>query len=88
MPASTVLVVEDDPTILQLLEVNSEVEGFDVMMPNTSGLELVAGVGAGASVTKPFEPFDLVDRIKQSARPLKLLEPVDHHPPADLESPS
>jgi DNA-binding response OmpR family regulator len=65
MPA-TVLVVEDDPVILRLLEVNFELEGFtvllahdgaegietardqkpdliisDIMMPKTSGLELV-----------------------------------------------
>ncbi len=31
MPASTVLVVEDDPTILQLLEVNFEMEGYIVL---------------------------------------------------------
>ena len=62
----TVLVVEDDPVILRLLEVNFEMEGFrvllahdgaegievarrehpdvvvtDVMMPGTSGLDLV-----------------------------------------------
>ena len=66
MPAPTVLVVEDDPVILRLLEVNFELEGFtvllahdgaegievaranqpdviisDIMMPKTSGLELV-----------------------------------------------
>lgn len=69
MPAPTVLVVEDDPTILQLLEVNFEMEGFtvlpavdgaagleaarasvpdiivsDVMMPNMSGVEMVAAL--------------------------------------------
>jgi len=31
MPAPVVLVVEDDPTILQLLEVNFEMEGFVVL---------------------------------------------------------
>ena len=66
MPAPMVLVVEDDPVILRLLEVNFELEGFtvllahdgaegievartqhpdvvisDIMMPHTSGLELV-----------------------------------------------
>src|SRR4051794_28000746 len=64
--SATVLVVEDDPVILRLLEVNFELEGFtvllahdgaegieaaraqkpdliisDIMMPKTSGLELV-----------------------------------------------
>jgi DNA-binding response OmpR family regulator len=64
--SATVLIVEDDPVILRLLEVNFELEGFtvllahdgaegidaarahqpdlivsDIMMPNTSGLELV-----------------------------------------------
>jgi DNA-binding response OmpR family regulator len=69
MPGPVVLVVEDDPTILQLLEVNFEMEGFrvvlatdgaigverardsapdvivsDVMMPNMSGVEMVAAL--------------------------------------------
>ncbi len=56
MPASTVLVVEDAPTILQLLEVSFEIEGFAV---------LLAGDGAGDYVTKPFEPLDLVDRVNE-----------------------
>src|SRR5688572_30952165 len=71
MPAATVLVVEDDPVILRLLEVNFELEGFsvllahdgaegievarthkpdvivsDIMMPHTSGLELVLSLKA------------------------------------------
>ena len=66
MSGPTVLVVEDDPVILRLLEVNFDLEGFtvllahdgaegievaranqpdviisDIMMPRTSGLELV-----------------------------------------------
>jgi DNA-binding response OmpR family regulator len=69
MPSPTVLIVEDDPVILRLLEVNFELEGFtvllahdgaegievaqakrpdvivsDIMMPRTSGLELVAAI--------------------------------------------
>ena len=42
MSAPTVLVVEDDPTILQLLEVNFEMEGFDVLKATDGvvGLEL------------------------------------------------
>ena len=73
MPAPTVLIVEDDPVILRLLEVNFELEGFtvllahdgaegieaartgkpdvivsDIMMPHTSGLELVTTLKAEA----------------------------------------
>jgi DNA-binding response OmpR family regulator len=69
MPGPTVLVVEDDPVILRLLEVNFELEGFsvllahdgaegielartrqpdvvitDIMMPRTSGLELLTAL--------------------------------------------
>ncbi len=71
MPPPTVLVVEDDPVILRLLEVSFELEGFtvllahdgtegiemarsdkpdviisDIMMPRTSGLELMAALRA------------------------------------------
>ena len=74
MPDSTVLVVDDDPVILKLLEVNFEMEGFtvlvahdgeegievarnnqpdvvvsDIMMPKTSGLELVIALKGDAS---------------------------------------
>lgn len=119
MPAHTVLVVEDDPVIQRLLEVNFSLEGFDVliaddgeqglaavaehhpdivvmdiMMPKLSGLEALghlredpataglpiillsaraqhsdvqAGLDAGADgyVTKPFEPMDLVEQVRQ-----------------------
>jgi two-component system, OmpR family, response regulator MtrA len=119
MESPTVLVVDDDPVILHLLEVNFDLEGWavvtatngqealdavrgqrpdvavvDVMMPVLSGLDFVkqlradaaiagtavvllsakaqtndvrAGMALGADdyVTKPFEPIDLVERVKQ-----------------------
>lgn len=42
MAAATVLVVEDDPTILQLLEVNFEMEGFTVLRAEDGMLGLEA----------------------------------------------
>lgn len=76
MPPPTVLVVEDDPVILRLLEVNFELEGFsvllahdgaegikvaraerpdviitDIMMPKTSGLELVSTLKGDAATS-------------------------------------
>ena len=43
VPMPTVLVVEDDPVILRLLEVNFEMEGFDVVLAHDGqeGLEIV-----------------------------------------------
>ena len=42
MPAPTVLVVEDDPVILRLLEVNFELEGFEVLSAHdgAEGIEM------------------------------------------------
>jgi DNA-binding response OmpR family regulator len=42
MPLPTVLVVEDDPVILRLLEVNFELEGFEVLLAHdgAEGLDL------------------------------------------------
>jgi DNA-binding response OmpR family regulator len=42
MPDSTVLVVDDDPVILKLLEVNFEMEGFNVLLAQdgTDGIEV------------------------------------------------
>ena len=75
MPLPTVLVVEDDPVILHLLDVNFEVEGFGVVLA-PDGAEVVEmaravkpdlkiGMEADADdyVTKPFEPLELVDRV-------------------------
>ncbi|MEW6153385.1 MAG: response regulator [Actinomycetota bacterium] len=113
------LVVDDDPVIVELLRVNFEMEGFevvsaadgaeglemvrewlpdavvsDIMMPRMDGLEMVtrlrsdpatralpvlllsakaqsaevqAGLDAGADdyLTKPFDPFELIDRVNK-----------------------
>ena len=42
MPDSSVLVVDDDPVILKLLEVNFEMEGFNVLLAQdgTEGIEV------------------------------------------------
>jgi DNA-binding response OmpR family regulator len=112
--AGRILVVDDDPVILQLLRVNFELEGYevltaqdgdtglstareqhpdlvllDVMMPGLTGLEVAgilraeadhppvmllsakaqsADVTAGLDVaddyvTKPFDPFELLERV-------------------------
>lgn len=117
MPSGTVLVVDDDPVIVNLLQVNFEIEGYDVlaatggeaglaqarmghpdvivldvMMPGMDGLEVArrlrddeetkaipiillsakaqsADIQGGLAVaddyvTKPFEPLELLERVK------------------------
>lgn len=89
MPA-TVLVVDDDPVILQLLQVNFELEGFtvltagdgetaveraraerpdvvvtDVMMPRTSGLDVLAALRADP-VTKGIPVVLLTARAQHA----------------------
>jgi DNA-binding response OmpR family regulator len=117
MVSGTVLVVDDDPVIVNLLQVNFEMESYavltagggeagiaqartgrpdvivlDVMMPRVDGLEVArrlkgdddtrgipiillsakaqaTDVAAGLAladdyVTKPFEPLDLLERVK------------------------
>ena len=117
MPSGTVLVCDDDPVIVNLLQVNFEIEGYDViaatggeaglaqarlghpdvivldvMMPGIDGLEVARRLRADAEtrsipiillsakaqssdiqaglavadeyVTKPFEPLELLERVK------------------------
>jgi DNA-binding response OmpR family regulator len=117
MSGGTVLVVDDDPVIVNLLQVNFEIEGYDVltatggeaglaqahaghpdvivldvMMPGIDGLEVARRLRAEADtravpiillsakaqasdiqaglavadeyVTKPFEPLELLERVK------------------------
>ena len=45
-PSPTVLVVEDDPVILQLLEVNFEMEGFSVITAADGAIGYDQAVGA------------------------------------------
>jgi DNA-binding response OmpR family regulator len=119
VPDARVLLVDDDPVILKLLQVNFEMEGYtvstandgveglekaraerpdivllDIMMPRMDGLEVTralkgddatkaipiillsakaqasdvkAGKDMGADdyLTKPFDPLELLDRVKE-----------------------
>ena len=70
MPAPTVLVVEDDPTILQLLEVNFEMEGFTVLKAadGAIGLEQAQAHGPDIVVSDVMMPnmsgIELVHALK------------------------
>jgi DNA-binding response OmpR family regulator len=69
-----VLVVEDDPTILQLLEVNFEMEGFDVLTATdgTVGLEQAQAHGPDIIVSDVMMPnmsgIELVVALKADPR--------------------
>lgn len=57
-PAPVVLVVEDDPVILRLLEVNFELEGFDVLLAQdgAEGLEVARTKRPDVIVTDVMMP--------------------------------
>src|SRR3546814_12756116 len=71
MPASvTVLVVEDDPVILRLLEVNFELEGFNVLAAHdgAEGIELARAEHPDVIISDIMMPkvsgLELVQAVK------------------------
>ncbi len=70
MASPTVLVVEDDPTILQLLEVNFEMEGFTVLRAEDGaiGLESARTNGPDIIVSDVMMPnmsgLEMVSELK------------------------
>jgi DNA-binding response OmpR family regulator len=73
MPAPTVLVVEDDPVILRLLEVNFELEGFEVVLAHdgAEGVEVARAERPDIIVTDIMMPrmsgIELVQALKEDA---------------------
>ncbi len=70
MPSPTVLVVEDDPVILRLLEVNFELEGFEVVLAHdgVEGVELARADKPDIIVSDIMMPrmsgIELVEALK------------------------
>ncbi len=70
MPSPTVLVVEDDPVILRLLEVNFELEGFGVLLAHdgVEGVELARADKPDIIVSDIMMPrmsgIELVEALK------------------------
>ena len=73
MPAATVLVVEDDPVILRLLEVNFELEGFRVVLAHdgVEGVEVAQAEHPDVIVSDIMMPrasgIELVQTLKGDA---------------------
>jgi DNA-binding response OmpR family regulator len=73
MPPPTVLVVEDDPVILRLLEVNFEMEGFRVLLAHdgSEGIEMARSESPDVVVTDVMMPgtsgLDLLRAVKNEA---------------------
>ena len=73
MPAPTVLVVEDDPVILRLLEVNFELEGFGVVLAHdgAEGIEAARAEKPDIIVSDIMMPkvsgIELVQALKADA---------------------
>jgi DNA-binding response OmpR family regulator len=70
MPESTVLLVDDDPVILKLLEVNFEMEGFAVLLAHdgTEGVEIARTQRPDLVISDIMMPkmsgLDLVGELK------------------------
>ena len=75
-----ILVIEDDPKISRLLEIELKFEGFDVFFAydGKEGLNKIVGFDYGADdyMTKPFSNEELLARIKALLRRTK--KTVDH----------
>ena len=73
MPATTVLVVEDDPVILRLLEVNFELEGFRVLTAadGAQGIEIVRAERPDVIISDIMMPrvsgLELVQAVRADA---------------------
>jgi DNA-binding response OmpR family regulator len=71
MPESTVLLVEDDPVILELLEVNFEMEGFKVLLAHDGeqGIEMARSARPDVVISDIMMPkksgLDLVTELKR-----------------------
>jgi len=73
MPAPTVLLVEDDPVILRLLEVNFELEGFNVVLAHdgAEGIEVARSARPDVVVSDIMMPnvsgIELVQALRADA---------------------
>jgi DNA-binding response OmpR family regulator len=72
-PAATVLVVEDDPVILRLLEVNFELEGFAVLLAHdgAEGIEVARAKRPDVIISDIMMPrvsgIELVETLRAEA---------------------
>jgi DNA-binding response OmpR family regulator len=72
-PAATVLVVEDDPVILRLLEVNFELEGFAVLLAHdgAEGIEVARAERPDVIISDIMMPrvsgIELVEALRADA---------------------
>lgn len=73
MPSPTVLLVEDDPVILRLLEVNFELEGYGVLLAHdgAEGIELARSSAPDLIISDIMMPnvsgIELVQTLKADA---------------------